>query len=52
VESSLEEIQSIAGATQEQAATMQEISASFEAIESIAANLNKYQSQQIDRFLD
>lgn len=51
VERSLGEIQSIAGATQEQAAVMQEISTSFEAIESIAENLNQYQSQQIDRFL-
>ncbi len=41
VESSLEEIQSIAGATQEQAATMQEITASFETIEGIAENLKK-----------
>ncbi len=41
VESSLGEIQSIAGATQEQSATMQEISASFAAIEDIASNLKK-----------
>jgi methyl-accepting chemotaxis protein len=46
VERSLSEIQSIAGSTQEQAAAMQEISSSFEAIESIAESLNNCQSQQ------
>lgn len=39
VESSLDEIQSIAGATQQQAATMQQISASFVSIEHIAFSL-------------
>ncbi|NTV90202.1 MAG: hypothetical protein HGA22_07550, partial [Clostridiales bacterium] len=39
VESSLDEIQSIAGATQQQAAVMQEITASFNSIEGIAADL-------------
>lgn len=48
VENSLSEIQNIAGATQEQAAAMQEISASFEAIESIAGDLKKYQSVQLE----
>ncbi len=39
VDSSLGEIQSIAGATQEQAATMEEVSASFTSIEDIASSL-------------
>jgi len=39
IESSLNEIQSIAGATQQQAATMEEITASFASIENIAAGL-------------
>ncbi|NTV91506.1 MAG: methyl-accepting chemotaxis protein, partial [Clostridiales bacterium] len=41
VESSLDEIQSIAGATQQQSAFMQEITASFNSIEGIAADLKK-----------
>lgn len=39
VDSSLNEIQSIAGATQQQLATMEEITSSFSSIESIAADL-------------
>ena len=39
VDCSLGEIQSIAGATQEQAATMEEVSASFTSIEDIASSL-------------
>lgn len=39
VESSLNEIQSIAGATQQQSATMEEISSSFSSIENIASEL-------------
>jgi len=39
VDSSLNEIQSIAGATQQQAVTMEEISSSFSSIENIASDL-------------
>ncbi len=39
IESSLVEIQSIASATQEQAATMEELTASYSSIEDIASNL-------------
>lgn len=41
IDSSLNEIQSIAGATQQQSATMEEITSSFSSIESIAADLKK-----------
>jgi methyl-accepting chemotaxis protein len=39
VDSSLNEIESIAGATQQQSATMEEISSSFSSIENIASDL-------------
>jgi methyl-accepting chemotaxis protein len=45
VESSLNEIQSIAGATQQQSATMEEISASFASIEDIATSLKNLNAE-------
>ena len=48
VESSLGEIESIAGATQQQSATMEEISASFSSIESIASNLKDLNDELIN----
>lgn len=45
IESSLGEIQSIASATQEQAATMEELTASYSSIEDIASNLKNLNAE-------